>query len=80
MTREIVTVCQINGQWGLWLPGCGEHITSYWPRQEGRKLKPKRLDSKQAVLNAIESIRSEWRKEYGDELPWHVEVLDGSSM
>jgi len=66
-SREVVTVCQLNDQWGLWLPGCKEHITNY---------RTKDLSSKQSVLDAIEQIKAYWYADYGDELPWAVQVIE----
>jgi len=70
---EIVTVCKLNGQWGLWLPGCQEHVTQYHPSSLHR---PLLLNSKQAVLDAVEHIRENWRADYGEDLPWRVEVIE----
>ena len=68
IAREIVTVCQLDGQWGLYLPGCREHVTSYCTRDLS--------GSKQAVLDAIEQIKAYWYTDYGCELPWDVQVIE----
>ena len=71
MNREIVTVCQLNDQWGLWLPGCKEHVTSWC----GNALLPSwpKFPSCGAVLEAIKHIKALYRRDYDDELPWTVQ-------
>ena len=67
MSVEIVTVCKLNGQWGLWLPGCREHVTRYYG---------KTIISKVHALYIAEVVMAAYQTEYGEPLPWQVEVIE----
>ena len=67
MDREIVTVCKLEGQWGLWLPGCQEHVTQYYGQQIG---------SKAHALAVVGTIKAAYYTEYRSPLLWQVEVVD----
>jgi len=108
--HETVTVCQINGQWGI-LFECGDFVTEYWHTAHStcritectgrtyarglcrkhymriwggrtnrspvvRARASRRFADRQDVLDVVERIKCTYLADYGDELPWRIEVLD----